>query len=273
VREARRYVDGRSSQAPRQNGSRARGQNAVRETDLHVAYGGVPALRGVSLEARRSEVVALMGRNGAGKTTLLRTLVGLVPAERGEAWVLGVDVRERATEELARGVAFVPQEPASVLHKQTVEDEIADVLAGTGRTGTVEDALQEWELGKLRSAHPADLSAGERQRAALAAMLAGRPRLILLDEPTRGMDCETKERLVANLRRRCAEGAVAVVASHDVELAARCADRVILLSDGEIVIQGPAREVLTETLTFSTQVNRLLGGTFLTPEDVLEAPQ
>ena len=100
-------------------------------------------------------------------------------------------------------------------------------------------------------------------------MLAGRPPVVLLDEPTRGMDYETKELLVANLRRRCREGATVLLASHDVELAGRCADRVLLLSDGEVAVDGPAREVLTESLTFSTQVNKLLGGSYLTPEDVL----
>jgi len=275
VREGRRFVDGRLWPAPRRgNGAIARGEIAVCMRDLHVSYDARAALRGVSLEARAGEVLALMGRNGAGKTTLLRALVGLVRAERGEAVVLGEDVRERATEELAREVAFVPQEPASVLHKQTVEDEIADVLAGTGCAGTVEEALEEWGLIELRSVHPADLSAGERQRAALAAMLAGRPRVILLDEPTRGMDHETKAQLLASLRRRCHGGAAAIIASHDVELAARCADRVALLSDGEVVVEGTAREVLTATLTFSTQVNKLLGGRFLTAEDVLgEASQ
>jgi energy-coupling factor transport system ATP-binding protein len=269
VREGRRFVDGRSWPVPARNGASARGEVAVSVRDLRVSYGGAPALRGVSLEARAGEVLALMGRNGAGKTTLLRALIGLVRAERGEAFVLGEEVRERVTEELAREVAFVPQEPASVLHKQTAEEEIADVLAGTGRAGSIDEALDEWELQALRSAHPADLSAGERQRAALAAMLVGRPRVILLDEPTRGMDYETKERLVANLRQRCRDGAAAIIASHDVELAARCADRVALLSDGEVVVEGPVRDVLTETLTFSTQVNKLLGGRFLTPEDVL----
>jgi energy-coupling factor transport system ATP-binding protein len=105
-------------------------------------------------------------------------------------------------------------------------------------------------------------------------MLAGSPRVILLDEPTRGIDHETKERLLANLRRRCSGGAAVIIASHDVELAARCADRVLLLSDGEVVIDGPVREVLSDTLTFSTQVNKLLGGRLLTPEDVLgEVPR
>jgi energy-coupling factor transport system ATP-binding protein len=210
-----------------------------------------------------------MGRNGAGKTTLLRTLVGLVRPEAGSAVVLGRDIAACETEQMARDVALVPQEPAAVLYHETVEGEIADTLAGTGRAGSVDEALVEWGLEALRAAHPADLSAGERQRAALAAMLVGRPSVVLLDEPTRGMDYQTKERLVENLRRRCREGCTVILASHDVELAGRCADRVLLLADGQVVVEGPARAVLTETLTFSTQVNKLLGGTYLTPEDVL----
>jgi len=102
-------------------------------------------------------------------------------------------------------------------------------------------------------------------------MLAGEPAVLLLDEPTRGMDYGTKELLVANLRRRCARGCAVVLASHDVELAARCAQRVALLAEGELVAEGPTRHVLTESLTFSTQVNKLFGGRFLTVEDVLQA--
>jgi energy-coupling factor transport system ATP-binding protein len=272
VREGRRFASSVRGLArpPEVDGARPTGEATVSVRDLHVSYGSVPALRGVSFAAHPGQVLALMGRNGAGKTTLLRALVGLVRPEADSAFVLGRDVTTCETEELARDVAFVPQEPSSVLYRETVEAEIADALAGTGRAGSVEEALVEWGLEALRSAHPADLSAGERQRAALAAMLVGRPPVVLLDEPTRGMDYETKERLVENLRRRCRDGCTVILASHDVELAGRCADRVLLLADGEVVVEGPARQVLTETLNFSTQVNKLLGGTYLTPEDVLE---
>ncbi len=270
VREGRRFagtiVDRPS---PKTNGTRPAGEALVAARDLRVSYGSRPALAGVSFDARRGEILALMGRNGAGKTTLLRTLVGLVRPEAGSAAVLNRDVAGWETEQLARDVALVPQEPSAVLYHETVEREIADTLAGTGREGTVDEALAEWDLEELRATHPADLSAGERQRAALAAMLAGRPPVLLLDEPTRGMDYETKERLVENLRRRCRDGCAAILASHDVELAGRCADRVLLLAEGQVVVEGPARAVLTETLTFSTQVSKLLGGAYLTPEDVI----
>ncbi len=275
VREGRRFVDSfdRQRTPGSQNAPRLRGEAAIEVTvevkNLVVSYGEIAALRGVTLDVYAGEITLVMGRNGAGKTTLLRALVGLVAASAGAVIVLGQDVAARQTEELAREVALVPQRPENALYKQTVEEEISETLSLAGRDGSAEETLAEWSLESLRGAHPADVSAGERQRVALAAMLAGRPPVLLLDEPTRGMDYETKELLVANLRRRCREGATVLLASHDVELAGRCADRVLLLSDGEVAVDGPAREVLTESLTFSTQVNKLLGGTYLTPEDVL----
>ncbi len=190
--------------------------SGLRVDGLWASYGDGDALTDVSLEAAAGEIVALMGRNGAGKTTLLRSLVGLMPARKGQLDVLGRDVAKSSTEELCREVAFVPQDPASVLFRDSVEAEVVDTLRGTGRQGSVDEALAEWRLEGLRQTHPRDLSAGERQRAALAAMLAGKPSAILLDEPTRGMDYETKELLVANLRRRCREGCAVLLASHDV---------------------------------------------------------
>lgn len=223
----------------------------------------------MGLEAHQGEVLALMGRNGAGKSTLLRSLVGLQPIDRGDISIAGHDATKISTEDMARGVAFVPQEPGTVLYHRTVAAEIEDTLAGAGRTGSVDEALVEWQLEGFRDADPLDLSVGERQRTAIAAMCVGKPAAILLDEPTRGMDYETKEMLVRNLRRRCADGATVILASHDVELAAACADRVLLLAEGQVVLEAPVRSALTDTLTFSTQINKLFGGSLLTPEDVL----
>lgn len=239
--------------------------------DLRAGYGDAVVLDGVSLALAEGGSLAVLGRNGVGKSTLLRALVGLVRADGGSITVLGHGVSVTKTEDLAREVALVPQEPASVLYHDSVEAEVLDTLRGTGRAGTLDETIAEWGLEALRGAHPLDLSAGERQRAALAAMLAGQPDVILLDEPTRGMDQTTKELLVANLRRRCDAGATVILASHDVELAARCAGRVLLLAEGRVIVDGPAREALSETLTFSTQVNKLLGGDLLTPEDALAA--
>ncbi len=219
------------------------------------------------LDFREGESVGLMGRNGAGKTTLLRVLAGLARPTIGTVdGLTRVDARARY-----KDIAFVPQDPAATLFKATLEAEIQDVLDGTGRRGTVDEALAEWDLDRFRHSDHRDLSVGERQRAALAAILAGRPRLILLDEPTRGMDAETRQLLLRNLRQRRADGACVVLASHDVELMASCAERVILLAEGEVILDGPVRSVLTGSTTFSTQANKLFGGDVLTPEDALGA--
>ena len=272
VREGKRFAKTVPRRAaPADGSSSPTNGTSVRVEGLFLSYGNGDVLKDVSLAASPGEVVALMGRNGAGKTSLLRALVGLVAPRKGALRLLDGDVRESSTEELCQRVAFVPQDPASVLFRDSVETEIADTLRGTGRQGTVDEALAEWRLEPLRRTHPRDLSAGERQRTALAAMLAGRPPVVLLDEPTRGMDYETKELLIANLRRRCDEGCAVILASHDVELVASCARRVVLLAEGKVVADGPAREVLTESVTFSTQVNKLFGGRYLTVDDVLEA--
>lgn len=268
VAEARRFAPRPSSRAGnRTTASRASsGPCLVAALGVRLSFDTVEALRSVSLEFRGGETVALMGRNGSGKTSLLRVLAGLARPEHGDVSFLRGDIGDGAR---YRWLTYVAQNPSSMLYRRRVEDEIADVLAGTRRSGTVEGALDEWRLQHLRSSDPLDLSVGERQRVAIAAMLAGEPEVILLDEPTRGMDFETKELLIANLRRRARNGAAVVLASHDVELAARCADRVVLLAEGEVIADGPASDVLTESMTFSTQANKLFGGSVLTVEDAL----
>lgn len=269
VAEARAFVNG-AREGMRPHASRpqpAPGDGVVNVHGIDVTLGGQRALSRVTLDLREGEIVALMGRNGAGKTTLLRVIAGLAAPDRG-------DVRTPnpvADRDPYRQLAFVAQDPSSMLYHNTVEREIADVLHAAKRGGSVDDALDEWQLRDLRTMHPADLSSGERQRVALAAMLAGDPRIVLLDEPTRGMDARTKDLLIENLRRRAAAGAAVVLASHDVELAARVAGRVVLLANGEVIADGRAAEVLSESMTFSTQANKLFGGDVLTVEHAVAA--
>jgi energy-coupling factor transport system ATP-binding protein len=273
VAEARRFagpraasasINGHAALAPVED-SPGRGDAVVSVRRLSVQLGATQALRDVSLELHEGEIVALMGRNGAGKTTLLRALAGLIDAA-GDAVTFA---REELIRARYRHCAYVAQNPSSMLYHATVAREVEDVLRGTGRGGSVSDALNEWGLSALASRNPRDLSVGERQRVALAAMLAGAPRLILLDEPTRGMDADTRDLLINNLRRRRASGATIVLASHDVELAASCAGRVVLLAEGEVIADGRAHEVLADSITFSTQANKLFGGGVLTVEDAL----
>jgi energy-coupling factor transport system ATP-binding protein len=180
-------------------------------------------LESVSLAGGAGEVVALVGPNGSGKTTLLRTLAGLLP-------VLAGTVRRP----LGR-TAYLPQNPGSLLHLPTVRAEVALTLRRTGAGGSPDEMLTMFGLLALADRYPRDLSSGERQRAALAATMAGSPTLVLLDEPTRGMDMAARQSLGAAVRDLTALGSAVVVATHDAELAADLADRTIELRDGRAV--------------------------------------
>ncbi|NLE76543.1 MAG: ATP-binding cassette domain-containing protein [Chloroflexi bacterium] len=248
---------------------------ALQADDLWYAYNGTPALQGLSFQARVGEVVALMGRNGAGKTTLLKCLVGLLRPQQGRLQVAGLDARQARPEEIVAHVGYVPQNPSALLFAETVADEIAFTRQARGLPKLEGDSLLAL-LGLQGQAdrYPRDLSVGERQRVALAAVLAGEPSILLLDEPTRGLDGPQKRKLAAFLRTWAKQGHTVVMATHDVELAAECAGRVVILGDGRTVAEGPIRQVMGASLAFATQVNKLLGDPhYLTVGDVLAAVQ
>lgn len=222
---------------------------------LEVRLGGRKVLRDLSLELHAGEIVAVLGRNGAGKTTLLRVLGGLHAPDRGE--VAG-----------PASVAYVPQDPNVLLFAPTVRAELTETLRlrGMADDGAVERWLSALRLEPLADRHPRSLSSGERQRVAVAAIAVGGADVLLLDEPTRGIDAPSRTALEVAMRGHAAAGGAVVLATHDIELAARCATRVVVLGDGEVVADGPAREVLSGSL-FAPQVLRVLPP-FLTVDEV-----
>ena len=241
--------------------------------NLWHAYNGKWALRGLSLEIKRGERVALMGRNGAGKTTLLKHMVGLLQPQRGSVHIREMDTRETAVDELTRLVGYVPQNPNALLFADTVRQEVAFTRQSHGLPDREPgELLATLGLASLADAYPRDLSVGERQRVALAAILAAEPEIILLDEPTRGIDYDQKRALAAYLAAAQALGHTIVLSTHDVELAASSVDRVIILGDGEIVVDGPTRQVMSQSMVFASQINKLFrNDRYLTVEDVLES--
>jgi len=206
-------------------------------------YDALPAVHRVSLTLHRGQVVALMGRNGCGKTTLLKLIAGLLQPQRG-----------RVAHEGA--AAYVPQDADTLLFAPTVDEELR------GQTADVVAPFSAW-----LDRYPRDLSSGERQQLAIA-LMGARADLLLLDEPTRGLDHTVKRALSAYLRTRAGAGATIVVATHDVEWAARTASRVLLMADGEIYADGPPASVLSDSLVFATQISKLVGGGWLLPEEV-----
>ncbi|MEU2243998.1 ATP-binding cassette domain-containing protein [Streptomyces sp. NPDC018338] len=226
---------------------------------LGVRRGRVEALRRIDLHVVPGETVALMGRNGAGKSTFLSTLVGMIPPTSGTVRVAGRTPHTTTPRELIRQVGLVPQEPRDLLYADTVAAECAAADADAGAApGTCRALVSELLPGVADDTHPRDLSEGQRLALALAVVLTGRPPLLLLDEPTRGLDYAAKARLVTHLRALAAEGHAIVLATHDVELAAELAHRVVIIADGEVVADGPTAEVVVSSPAFSPQVAKIL---------------
>ena len=226
---------------------------------LVVNRGRRAVLRGIDLQVRAGEVVALMGRNGSGKSTLLAASCGQLPARGGNVRTGGLDPAALKPRELLRHVGLVPQDPGMLLYAETVGAECraadTDVRAAPGTTRAL---LVHLAPAVQDGTHPRDLSEGQRLALALAIVLAGEPPLVLLDEPTRGLDYGAKTRLVASLRSLAAQGHGVLVATHDVELVAELADRVVVIADGEVVTDGPAAAVLAGSPAFAPQVAKVM---------------
>jgi energy-coupling factor transport system ATP-binding protein len=219
----------------------------------------VAALDGVSFEARAGEVVALMGRNGSGKSTLLTHLAGLRSPSAGRVTVLGARPTDLPARKLITVVGLVPQDAGALLYGASVAEECATADRETGLApGTTVAMLEEVLPGVPGDRHPRDLSEGQRLALALAIVLAPRPSLVLLDEPTRGLDYPSKARLVTVVRKLAANGDCIVVATHDVELVAQLATRAVVLAEGEVVADGPARDVVCHSPVFAPQVAKVL---------------
>jgi energy-coupling factor transport system ATP-binding protein len=240
---------------------------------LRFSYNGKDALKGVDITIGAGEAVALVGRNGAGKSTLLKCVVGLLRERAGEIKVAGRSTRGREVADICREVGYLPQNPDDLLFAETVRDELRVTLRNHNLPESpmaIDQLLERLGLSNLSAQYPRDLSVGQRQRVALGAVTVTRPRVLLLDEPTRGLDSRTKNGLVAVWRRWLEEGAAMLLVTHDVELAAIIANRTVILSGGEVIASGPTREVLGSSPHFAPQIARLFPGTgWLTPEDAL----
>jgi energy-coupling factor transport system ATP-binding protein len=234
-------------------------QSLLSARALVVNRGRRTVLCGIDLELRAGEVVALMGRNGSGKSTLLAAACGQLPARAGSVRTGGLDPASLKPRDILRHVGLVPQDPGMLLYAETVGAEChaadSDVRAAPGTTRAL---LLHLAPDVQEGTHPRDLSEGQRLALALAIVLAGRPPLVLLDEPTRGLDYGAKARLVASLRSLAAESHGVLVATHDVELVAELADRVIVIADGEVVTDGPAAAVLAGSPAFAPQVAKVM---------------
>jgi energy-coupling factor transport system ATP-binding protein len=262
VRDARRWAARQNPELPAGGAREAAdrrhstpGESLVRGQGLVLRHGRNPVLDDVSVTVAAGQSLAVLGRNGSGKTTLLRALAGLHEPERGTV------VRDGS-------VAYVPQDPNALLFAPTVRAELAETLRLRRRRddGRIDAWLDRLGLLGLAERHPRSLSAGQRQRVAIAAVAVGGASVLLLDEPTRGIDAPSARALCVALHEHVAAGGAVVLATHDTELAAELADTVMVLGDGSVVAEGAAHEVLAGSL-FAPQVLRVLPP-YLTVEEV-----
>ncbi|MFD3940179.1 ABC transporter ATP-binding protein [Streptomyces sp. NPDC058611] len=241
--------------------------------NLTVRRGRTEVLHGIDLTVAPGEVIALMGRNGAGKSTLLSALVGTLAPASGSVTVGGRTPHRTPPPEMVRRVGLVPQEPRDLLYADTVAGECAAADSDAGAApGTCRDLVTALLPDVADDTHPRDLSEGQRLALALALVLTARPALLLLDEPTRGLDYAAKARLIEILRTLAVQGHAIVLATHDVELAAELVHRVVILAGGEIVADGPTAEVVVSSPAFAPQVAKILApGHWLTVTQVARA--
>lgn len=246
-----------------------REQVRIQVDDLVVRYGRVLAVNQVSATFHAGEVTALMGRNGAGKSSLLWALQGAVPA-RGRIALDGRAVGEIPRDELTATVCLVPQNAADLLYLPTVDEELAQADAESQVPGGSTAALLAdlgVELPGQR--HPRDLSEGQRLGLVLGIQLVVRPAIVLLDEPTRGLDYATKTELARMVAELASRGACVIISTHDVEFAAAATSRCVIMAEGGIVADGPTREVLTSSPTFAPQMAKVFyPRAVLTPDEI-----
>jgi energy-coupling factor transport system ATP-binding protein len=264
VREARRRAATLALEPPvaEPSGTRSPGLVASR---LTVVHGRKVAVREVSLTLPRGRVSALMGRNGSGKSSLLWALQGSGPRRSGTVTVGDLDPASLRPAERRSVVGLLPQQASDLLYLETVDEECA---AGGPGCRAILDALAPGIPGDQ---HPRDLSEGQRLSLSLALVLAARPPVVLLDEPTRGLDYRAKHVLAEALRRLADDGRTVVVSTHDVEFTALAADEVVVLAEGEVVSSGPVRRVVAESPAFAPQVTKVLGPPWLRVDEVVGA--
>ena len=253
---------------------------ALELSDVWLRYDrdAADVLRGISFRADFGRVHAVVGGNGAGKSTLLRVAAGLAKPYRGSVRVMGRKLGKWRSDELYRGgVALLPQDPRSLFAKDTVRDELREMLSTRALPeedveARIRVAARRVGVGGLLGAHPLDLSGGEQQKVALAKVLLAEPRVLLLDEPTKGLDAFFKREFADLIRGIAADGAAVVMVSHDVDFCATCADEVSLLFDGSVAASNVPRRFFSCNAFYTTAASRMSRGVLdnaVTVEDVV----
>ena len=276
VREMRRMTTAfreLPTQEKRNNETKT-GDAVISIENLSVKYGDKTALNSVSSKINEGEIVAVMGRNGAGKSSLLKAIAGVNPVQSGKILVLGKNPSDLQGKKRRQSIGFIPQEPSDLLYGQSVQIECDQADRDNELTaGTTYSVLEQLVPGISSTTHPRDLSEGQRLGLALSVVVSSNPTILILDEPTRGLDYEAKSQLTRILIQFAATfGKAVLLATHDVELVAELATRVIFVADGDIVADGSTLDVLLSSPAFAPQVAKVMSPQpWLSVKDVVAA--
>ena len=277
VREGRNWLSREVTQPPKVKSLPQReesvGETVLSLNNLWFRYekNSADILRGVTAEIPKGVLHAIVGGNGAGKSTTLKAVCGICKPYRGSVKVLGKPVEKYKSRELFGGcLAMLPQDPKSLFVKKTLREDLQEMTKDDAFIGQM---AADCEITHLLDSHPYDLSGGEQQRAALAKVLLTRPKLLLLDEPTKGIDSFFKETLARILCKLKGQGVTILMVSHDVEFCARYADRVSMFFDGQILTTDTPQGFFGSNSFYTTAANRMSRHIFdraVTAEDVVQ---
>ncbi|PYG87395.1 energy-coupling factor transport system ATP-binding protein [Ruminiclostridium sufflavum DSM 19573] len=287
VKDGRKWLDliAGETEVKKENSRAAYGKSsentAIEMKDVWFKYRkDMPdVIKGLSLKAGKGQLYCIVGGNGSGKTTALSLISGICRPYRGKILIGGKNTAKMNPEELFyNNLGVLPQNPQALFVKKTVEQDLYEMLSGLKlekqeKESRIREVVELTELNDLLAMHPYDLSGGEQQKAALAKVLLRKPRILLLDEPTKGLDGCFKEKLAELLKGLTRQGAAVIAVSHDIEFCARHADVCAMFFDGSIITENTAKEFFAGNSFYTTAANRMarhICKNAVTVEDVIE---
>lgn len=237
------------------------GEALIEAKNVHCFYGNEEAVKGIDFCINKGDFIGLIGSNGAGKSTVMKSIMGLVKY-KGSIKLLGREISKCNITELAKHIGYVSQNPNDYLSKDTVYEELKFTLDNMKIKdySAIDETLKALGIYKLKDKNPRDLSGGERQRAAVASIMVLKPDILMLDEPTRGLDSDVKKNLGQMLKRLNENGMTIIMITHDMDFAGEFCRKFMLMFNGEVVSSGNAVDVLQDGIFYTTAVNKLLRG-------------
>lgn len=270
VKEGRNYLEKNAGNGIRSLPSEkaaVSGETAVEMKDVRFRYErkGEDILRGVTLKIGKGEIYTILGGNGSGKTTTLNVMAALRKHYSGTVRIFGKKTSEYGSSLYRRGISFLPQNPAGIFLKNSVREDFGDICKICGydeneSREVIDGTVEKLEIAHLLNRHPYDLSGGEQQKCAIAKCLMSKPKILLMDEPTKGIDAFAKNSLSGIIRGLKREGVTVVIVSHDVEFAGEISDRCAMFFDGEIICEDSACGFFSGNNYYTTAANRITRG-------------